>query len=345
MALSKIAVIAPGFTQPSPAQQILDRFLAGYPANGAFRTRAANAITLFAPGASPDTLAPRIKDLGLLQSGNLEDALAGAEAALIAWPGPGHAVEPGLVETILAQLKPGARCFVHGLLAADREAAAHADDLARSRRIQLTAATVLPCTPRLPEAHLKRGSTASDSLIVVQGDDHEATLHGVEGLHSDLERGGTIFDLPLEIRKYSGAAVWTAGDRGEWSRELLGAALSRSNNPQGDPMTDGRTQDLLGLGLVPRLARNPRAWITRHGDGSRSAILALDGVVTDINIAVRPRSGPVVSAQLYRPPAPNQAAFHHLTAVIEDFFNGAVPPWSGHRGIAVATWHAALVAR
>lgn len=342
MSLNQLAVIAPGLTSPSPAQHLLDRFLAGYPHDGSFRPRPARTVRIFAPGAAPEVLAPRARDLGLQSSDTLQATLSGADAALVAWPGAGHAADDTLLESVLHELAPGSSCFIHGLLATDRNKAAHADELARSRRIRLTAATSLATTPRLPEVHLRSGSSEVDAVIVVQGDDIEATLLGVEGLHSDLERGGTLFDLPLEIRKFSEAAVWSAGRRGDWSESLLAAALSRTNNPQGDPIADGRTQDLWGLGLVPKLARNPRAWVTRHPNGSRSAILALDGVVTDINLAVAPRRGPVMSAQLYRPPAPNQATFHSLAAVIDDFLNGAKPPWSGRRALGVATWHSAL---
>lgn len=342
MTLNRLAVIAPGFTAPSPAQQILDRLLAGFPRDGAFRPRLAPAIAAFAPGGSTDELQRRARDLALEVTPDLATALHGADAAVVAWPGPGHAADAALLRLVLEQLRPRSACFVLGLIATHREDAVTLLDLAASRRIHLTSGTAVTTAFRLPDVRVPGGSRAVESLIVVQGPDHDALLDAVEGLQPDLERGRVLFDLPMVIRRHRGDAVWAAGQRREWARDLLAAALSRSDNPQGDPVRDGRTQDLLGLGLVPKLATNPRAWITEHPDGSRSAILALDGVVTDINFAVRLRNDRIVSAQLFRLPAPNQAHFHGLAAAIEDFLRGASRAWTDRRALSTATWHAAL---
>jgi len=138
------------------------------------------------------------------------------------------------------------------------------------------------------------------------------------------------------IRFLEGKELWKAGDKGNWSWPLLAAALSRSHSPQGDPVLDGRTQDLVGLGLVPKLARNPRGWLLEHQDGLRSTILVLDGVVADFNFAVRAQDGSIVSAQLFRAPAPAEQHFSRLAAVLEDFFRTSKAPWSIERNLLVA---------
>ena len=87
-----------------------------------------------------------------------------------------------------------------------------------------------------------------------------------------------------------------AGPRkGAWSWPLLAAALSRSDTPQGNAVLDGRTEDLVGLGLISKLAQLPRGWLLEHQDGLRSAILVLDGVVADINFAIGIQNGPTIS--------------------------------------------------
>jgi hypothetical protein len=339
---NKIAFLAPSFAAGSPAQHLLDRCLAGYPHDGAFRPRMAPAITAFAPQGASDELLRRSRDLGLALAPDLAGALTGADAALVAWPGSGHAADITLLEAVLRQLPADAPCFVHGLVATHREDATRLIDLAASRKVRLFAATSLATAPRLPQVELRPGTAVAESLVVVQGADADALLDGTEALHPDLERARVIFDLPLVIRAFQGEAVWAAAQRGQWSMELLGAALSRSNTPQGDAVTDGRTQDLLENGLHRTLARNPRAWLTVHPDGSRSAILALDGVVTDVNFALRTRKGAILSTQVFRPPAPNRAEFHPLAAAIDDFFNDRDIPWSDRRALSIATWHAAL---
>jgi hypothetical protein len=98
-------------------------------------------------------------------------------------------------------------------------------------------------------------------------------------------------------------------------------------------VNDGRTQDLVGLGLVPKLALEPRAWLIEHSDGLRSAILVLDGAVADFNFAVKARNGTIFSAQLYRPAPPNEHHFSQLASVVEDFFRTGQTPWHLERNL------------
>jgi hypothetical protein len=126
-------------------------------------------------------------------------------------------------------------------------------------------------------------------------------------------------------------------ERGLWSWSLLAAALSRSDNPQGDAAADGRTQDLVGFGLAQRLARQPRCWVLDHRDGLRSAILVLDGVVGDYNFAVQTVGYGIISAQIYRPAPPARHQFSRLAAVVQDFFRTGQPPWGIERSFAVSS--------
>ena len=137
------------------------------------------------------------------------------------------------------------------------------------------------------------------------------------------------------VRRLTGDEFWRAL-REPWVKSLLAAALSRSNTAQGDGLRDGRTQDLLGKGLVKKLARQPRGWLLEHRDGFRSAVVVLDGVVADTNFAVRSRGGALTSAQLYRPPAPNRCEFDPFVGVLVDFFQTAKRPWTAERSVVMA---------
>ena len=137
------------------------------------------------------------------------------------------------------------------------------------------------------------------------------------------------------MRFLEGKKVWQAGDR-LWSWRLLAAAISRSDALQGDTVIDGRTQDIVGLGLLPKLVSEPRAWVLEHRDGLRSTILVLDGALADFNFAVKARNGNVFSAQLYRPPPPNEHHFSQLASVMEDFFQTGKSPWSVARNLLIA---------
>ena len=258
--------------------------------------------------------------------------------------------EAGKSRRVLEQAPEGAACFVHGVLANSLASARSFAARAPARRIALLAGTPLSVTWRLPEVDLPPGTALTDALIVVQVNplsgqatppSPPATLSGAElqaldGLLPVIERRRGGESGIRSARFLEGKNLWRAGEKGLWSWPLLAAALSRSHTPQGDPVQDGRTQDLAGLGLVPKLARNPRGWLLEHRDGLRTSILVLDGVVADFNFAVRAQNGDVLSAQLFRAPTPAEHHFSRLAAVMEDFFRGGRVPWHVERNLLIA---------
>jgi len=56
-------------------------------------------------------------------------------------------------------------------------------------------------------------------------------------------------------------------------------------------------------------------------------------VIADFNFAVELANGSIVSAQLYRPPAPQRHEFSRLAAVIERFFVSRKSPWLPRRSV------------
>jgi hypothetical protein len=344
--LKKIAFILEEFAVPSPGQQLLDRFLLGYPAEGGFHQLSGCQVIAHAPwGAGDGDLNRRATDLSLRLAKTPAEAVADADGIVVVWRGVGAVANDAVLRSVLANARPGAACFVYGRLASGLEAARAMIALAASRQINLLSGTALGVTWRLPETALERGARIDEALIVVQGPAPGAEFEGLEGLLPVIEgrRGGE--KGVRRARWVVGAEVWRAGEKGEWSWPLLAAAISRSDSPQGDPVKDGRTQNLVGLGLVPKLARSPRAWLVEHRDGLRSAVLCLDGVVADLNFAVRKADGGLVSAQIYRPPPPAQHEFSRLAGKIEGFFTTGHAPWAIARGELIAGLMSALNAK
>ena len=72
------------------------------------------------------------------------------------------------------------------------------------------------------------------------------------------------------------------------------------------------------------------------GDGFRTSILVLDGVVGDFNFAVRASNGHVFSAQLFRAPPPLEQHYSLLAAAVEDFFETRKLPWPLERNLLIA---------
>jgi hypothetical protein len=170
-------------------------------------------------------------------------------------------------------------------------------------------------------------------LIVVQGQPWEAELNGLEGILPVIAKREGGESGVRRLRSWKNEEVWAAARDGYWSWPLLVSALSRSHSPQGDPVRDGRTQDLAGLRLVRGLAKQPRGWTLEHEDGLRTTILVLNGVVADYNFAIKLSDRSVHSAQIYHPPNPAGEAYSLLASTLENFFRTGRVPWPAERSL------------
>lgn len=335
--LKKVAFVVDEFTLRSPAQQLLDRFLMGYQRDGQFhRLEGCQVWLLAAMDRTHLEVERRTKDFGLRVAENMESAVMDADGVVVVWRGSGAKANDDLLRMTLQKMRSGAACFVHGTLANGIASAKELVALAKARGVTLRAGTSTAVMFRLPDLDLKPGTRLSEATIVVQGLFPEAELDALEGLLPFIERRRKGETGVAGIRRLEDDELWRAEQEGSWSWSLLAAAISRSNTVQGDPVKDGRTQDIAGLGLVKSLAKNPRGWLLKHRDGLRTALLVLDGAVADYSFAVRLADGGTVSAQLYRPPEPAQEQFSRLTMVIEDFFRSGTAPWTVERSLLIA---------
>lgn len=349
-AVRKIAFLLEEFTKFSPARQLVDRFLIGYPRDGAMYKPARETVSAHLMlSATESDFEMRQEDFGLTISPTAEEAVESADAVVIVPRSPGAMANERFLQIALEHMPTGKACFVYGALANTLEQGRELLGLARSRQVALLAGTPLCVTWRLPAVELQRGTRLAEALIVVQAGALSnqasppapsatlagAELHALEGLLPVIERRSGGESGIRSIRFLEGKELWRAGDKGLWSWQLLASAISRSHSPQGDALLDGRTQDLVGLGLVPKLAHHPRGWLLEHHDGLRSAILVLDGVVADFNFAVRAQDGPTISAQLFRAPPPAEQHYSRLVAVMEDFFHNGASPWPVERNVLI----------
>jgi hypothetical protein len=313
----KIAFVIDNFDLGSPAQQLVDRFLIGYPRDGIFRSAPQNSIQL-ASEFGGDLIEKRVKDFAL----PIKKGLVGADAILIVFPDV-------VVETINA-VKPGTPIFVYG------NVPLKALDLAKERSIPLIAGTVVATALQIPAI---KPAAAREALMIVQGERPIAELAALNGLMPLLENPKRV----KSARLLEGNAVWAAAEKREWSWSLLRAALSRTDSPQGNAIIDGRVEDMAQLGHVQTLAKNPRAWLLEHEDHLRTTILVLDGVVGD-TLAALNVGGKIHSTQLFTAPSPMREDFSRLAAVIENFFETGKAPW-GRERMEVVTSGMELITR
>jgi hypothetical protein len=134
-----------------------------------------------------------------------------------------------------------------------------------------------------------------------------------------------------------GEEVWKAGEQGRWSKDLLTAALSRSDTPQGLTILDGRTQDLVASGELQKLAKKPAAYFIERNDGLRTTLLMLNGAIKDFNFAARVKGmRGIQSTQFFLSPTPNVTYSACLVGKIEEMFVTGKAPYPVDRTLIVS---------
>ena len=163
--------------------------------------------------------------------------------------------------------------------------------------------------------------------MVGEGGSDAMDFHALEALQCMVERrrGGETGVKAVQLLK--GDAVWKAIDGGTISKDLLSSALSRSDTPLGLTEKDGRTQDLLGDGVLPGLVKVPMAYLIQYRDGLRASMLMLDGAVRDFNFAARVRGTGILSTQFFLTPVPNVTYSACLVHKIEEMFTTGRAPY------------------
>jgi hypothetical protein len=161
--------------------------------------------------------------------------------------------------------------------------------------------------------------------------------HALEAMQCMIERRKGGETGVKAVQMIEGDEVWKAGEQGRWSKKLLTAALSRSDTPQGLTLKDGRTQDLVGNGELPKLVKNPAAYFIEHNDGLRSTLLMLNGAVKDFNFAAKVKGMPgTPSTQFFLSPTPNVTYSSCLVSKIEQMFATGKAPYPVERTLIVS---------
>jgi hypothetical protein len=205
-------------------------------------------------------------------------------------------------------------------------------DQSKKMKFPMLAGSSLPVTWRLPQVDVPMGAEIEDALMVGVGGSDPMDYHALEAMQSMIERrkGGEAGVRAVQL--IEGEAVWKA----KWSRELLTAALSRSDSPQGLTLKDGRTQDLVGNGELQRIVEKPAAYFVEHADGLRTTLLMLNGAVKDFTFAARIKGRGVLSTQFLLTPVPNVTYSAKLVEHIENMIATGRPDYPVERTLIVS---------
>lgn len=353
--MKRIAVIATVYRYLSHAQHIGDRFLVGYPRDGIWHKPDMRVVSLYVDQKPEgDQSAARAKEFGFevyptiartLRCGG--DKLAVDAVLVIGEHGQYARNEKGQVlyprhefvkQCVDVFEEDGVAVPVYNdkHLSYGFDKAKWMVDASRRLKFPMLAGSSLPVTWRLPDLELPLNCEIESALMVGYGGADVMDFHGLEALQCMVERRRGGENGVSAVQMVEGDAVWKAGEAGRYSRELLVSALSRSDTPQGQTLADGRTQDLVAKGELPRLVKNPAAYFIEYRDGLKATLLMLNGAVKDFTFAARLKGGSIQSTQFFLSPEPNVTYSECLARKIEELFETGRAPYPVERTLLVS---------
>ena len=198
-------------------------------------------------------------------------------------------------------------------------------------KFPLMAGSSMPVTWRLPDVDIPLGARVQEAVMVGVGGMDGTDFDALEAMQCMLERRKGGESGVKSVQLLEGDDVWTAGQAGRWSKELLSSALSRSDTPLGLTLLDGRNQDLVGDGVLPQLVKDPAAYCIEYTDGTKGTLLMLNGAVRDFNISARLAGQEMVSTQFFMPPAPDETYSACLAAKVDQMYQTRKAPYPVQR--------------
>jgi hypothetical protein len=341
----RIAIVSTIYRYLSHAQHMGDRFLVGYPHDGAWHQPPMKVASLYVDQKPEGDLSgERAREFGFQVYPTIAETLrcGGSKLAvdavlIIGEHGNYPRNEKGQIlyprfeffEECRKVFEEDGRavpvyCDKH--LSYSFEKAKAMVDASHRLRFPMLAGSSIPVTWRLPAVELPLDCEIESALMVGVGGSDPMDFHALEGLQCMVERRRGGETGVKAVQMLEGNAVWKA-----YSEELLTAALSRSDTPLGLTETDGRTQDLVKSGELPKLVKNPAAYLIEYRDGLKATMLMLTGAVKDFNFAARLKGGEIRSTQFLLSPEPNVTYSACLMHQVERMFESGAAPYPVER--------------
>jgi hypothetical protein len=185
-------------------------------------------------------------------------------------------------------------------------------DWSHELKFPLMAGSSVSVTFRRPELDYPLGVEFADALMVGGGWVSDGGIfHDLETLQCFVERRKGGETGVRAVQHFQGGAVWRAADRGLWSKDLMTAALSRSER-----LGSGRPEDV----------KNPVLGVVEYNDGFRGAVLALGGLVNEYLVAARVKGRSEIDSTSCYVPTQNSNNFSMLVhGIVQMFETGSCP--------------------
>ena len=353
--MKRIAIVATVYRYLSHAQHIGDRFLVGYPRDGAWHKPDMKVVSLYVDQKPDgDQSAARAKEFDFQVYPTIPEALrcGGSNLAVDAvlvigehgdYPrnDKGQVLYPRydfVKQCVDVFEKDGKAVPLYNdkHLSFSFEKARWMVDASKRLKFPMLAGSSLPVTWRLPDIDLALNAEIESAVMVGYGGPDVMDFHGLEALQCMLERRKGGETGVGAVQMIEGEAVWKALEARQISRDLLVSALSRSDTPQGQTIVDGRTQDLVTKGELPKLVKNPAAYFLEYRDGLKATLLMLNGAVKDFTFAARVKGAGVQSTQFFLSPEPNVTYSACLVSKIEELFETGKAPYPVERTLLVS---------
>jgi hypothetical protein len=363
--LKRIAIVTTIYRYLSHAQHMGDRFLIGYPHNGEWHMPDMKVVSLYVDQKPEgDQSTERAKEFGFQVFPTIAEALRvggdklAVDAVLIIgehgdYPTndkgqklyPRHEFFKQCVD-VFEKDGVAVPIFNDKHLSYSFEKAKWMVDASKRLKFPMLAGSSLPVTWRLPDIEIPLGSEIESAVCVGNGGSDIMDYHGMEAMQCMLERRKGGETGVRAVRMVEGPEVWKLIEDGTISKELLISALSRSDTPQGQTIVDGRTQDLVGKGQLPKLVEKPAAYLIEYRDGLKATLLMLNGAIKDFNFAARVKGKGVMSTQFFLSPVPNVTYSACLVSKIEELFATGKAAYPVERTLLVSgTLEACLTSR
>jgi hypothetical protein len=201
-------------------------------------------------------------------------------------------------------------------------------DWAKELKFPLMAGSSLPVTWRRPELELPLQSRVEDALVAAYGPIEVYGFHALETLQVMVERRAGGETGVRAVTCLTGNDVWRAGDAGQWSWDLLEAALGRS-----ETVNPGDIRQNVGSMRVGNHPESPAiAFLLEYRDGTRGTILLLNGHIRDFCFAAQLRGeSKLASCMFYLPEPPGAKFFDCLVGNIEKLLETGKSPYPADR--------------
>lgn len=323
----RLAVITTLWNYHSHAWHMAERFLVGYPLNGAWHTPGLEVVAAYVDQKPERDLSRgRAEEFGFTIYPTIAEALRcgtdrlAVDAVLLIGEHGDYPVNAigqkqypryqffKQIVDVFRQDRRTVPIFNDKHLSWNWDWAKEMVETARSMGFPLQAGSSLPVTWRMPAIDLPYGAEVEEVLGVGYGPVDIYDFHALEMIQcmAERRRGGETGVVAMHALR--GESVWDALEAGSWSAggwspRLFEACLSRSHT-LAQPETFSHRMPTRGQ--MRAMVDRPVAYRFEYADGLKGTMLQLNGLVQDFTFAARLKGEPGPLSTLFQlPPNPN----------------------------------------